>query len=231
LAWAFVLLAACGRIDFDAALPDGIPGLLVRYPMDDDPSTGHVHASVEAYDGTCRACPLATAGHADGGYAFDGTAFITLPAASTTLLGTMPYTVTVWVSPGTSTSQATVTEKAHAPGDQQNVFKLSILPGGIPSFETCSQVDGIDIFDPVNVDLRGSWHCLAEAWDGAMKRLYIDGAFVDSTAATLLDSSLPAQIGADLDNNVISDFYYGSIDDLRFYNRALDDSEIAKICQ
>ncbi len=72
----------------------------------------------------------------------------------------------------------------------------------------------------------GEWHFLAGTWDGATIRLYIDGnadASMDC-AGTLLTNDDPLFIGA-RGGNVR--FVTGALDEIKVYNYALSEAEIA----
>src|SRR5262245_57175089 len=105
---ALVWATACGRGNFDLltdgsddpteggppVLTDGgLSDYVLRYPMDDDPTTGTVTATITSYDGACSACPTATTGKLGGGYQFSGAEVITLPSISTGLIGLAPYSL------------------------------------------------------------------------------------------------------------------------------------------
>jgi hypothetical protein len=69
------------------------------------------------------------------------------------------------------------------------------------------------------------WTHLAATYDGAMLRLYVNGALAGSTALTgSLDATTgPLRIGG---NSVRSEWFNGLIDEVRVYSRALSQSEI-----
>ena len=69
------------------------------------------------------------------------------------------------------------------------------------------------------------WQYLTTTYDGTMSRLYLNGALLSTTRApgAVLTSNGTLDIGG---NNVWSEWFKGSIDDVRIYNRALSSSEI-----
>jgi hypothetical protein len=73
---------------------------------------------------------------------------------------------------------------------------------------------------PVN-----TWSHVAATWDGATQRLYVNGVQVASRAAagTLLTTSNPLRIGG---NANWGEYFAGTIDEVRVYNRALSAAEI-----
>jgi hypothetical protein len=77
------------------------------------------------------------------------------------------------------------------------------------------------------------WHHIAMSFDGATKRIYIDGGSVMQ-----IGEPDPVQydtgdilLGCDINNQVIVYPYFGSIDDVRVYSRVLSDSEIAALAR
>jgi hypothetical protein len=234
-AWWYALVAAagCGRIDFGNDPLGGIPDLVVRYPMDDDPSKGTITASRAEYDGHCSECPVAAAGQIGGAYRFDQTSYVVLPQPSAGLVGNTPYTVTVWVDAEIPMMHGTIAEKPVDPTPaSDNIFKLYIGQGGAGViYETEHPVKGVDALTWGN-DITGAWHAIAARYDGATKYLFVDGALVGTETTPLATSDFAMQIGADDDSqNTIEHLYVGVMDDLRFYNRALSDGEIAELAR
>src|SRR5262249_34095649 len=73
---------------------------------------------------------------------------------------------------------------------------------------------------PVN-----TWTHVALTYDGATLRLYVNGVQVASLAqgGPLPTSTYPLQIGGD---NIYGQYFQGTIDEVRIYNRALSAPEI-----
>jgi PKD repeat protein len=71
------------------------------------------------------------------------------------------------------------------------------------------------------------WTHLAATYDGMNQKLYVNGALVGSRPQTkaMTVSGAPLRIGG---NSVWGEFFAGYIDEVRVYNRALSDSEIAR---
>jgi len=199
--------------------------------MDDDPSSGVAHASDGRFDGTCTACPIAVPGHHGGAYQFTGAQWIALPAIADGLLGSQPYTVTVWIDADPEVKEETITEKSYNAVGELNIFKLFLNTGTVVTYETAmSAPSGFDIFDPSSTSVASAWHHIAARWDGAVKTVFIDGIAVGhETPSAVIDTSAPVQIGADLDGGIQDNFFTGLIDDLRFYDSALTDAEIVAL--
>jgi hypothetical protein len=238
------LVAGCGRLGFDATTDasgdpaTNIPDLVVVYPMDDDPRSGTVTSTVPAYDAVCTSCPSPTTGKIGGAYAFDGTVEIHLPEPSAGLVGMNPYTVALWASPSIeiSNDNETLLAKPYSATTDANVLSLWVSTMGTPagqlSYETTRTGASGDYqfaVAPPDQDYRGAWHHVAMSWNGTTKRLYLDGVLVDLQDVTTADSNEVMLIGADLDENALSHNFTGTLDELRFYARALSDAEVATL--
>lgn len=93
-------------------------------------------------------------------------------------------------------------------------------------FDGTSQVVGGEIPWPDD----GGWHHVAATWDGARTRLYFEGALVVETeVAAIAFDSHPILVGGDVDQQVITNYFAGAVDDARLYGRALSDDEIAAL--
>lgn len=70
-----------------------------------------------------------------------------------------------------------------------------------------------------------TWTHLATTYDGAAVRTYVNGALVASRAVTgtMAASANPLRIGG---NSVWPEWFRGTIDEVRFYNRALSAAEV-----
>jgi len=59
--------------------------------------------------------------------------------------------------------------------------------------------------------------------------MYLDGELVDEEVVTVVPAFDESNIyiGADVDDEVLENFFFGRIDDLRIYRRALSSEEVA----
>ena len=80
----------------------------------------------------------------------------------------------------------------------------------------------------------GQWHHIGFVWDSSYRFLYVDGVEVakDTRALTqpLMSSNGGLYIGVSKDLDV-SSFFSGMIDDVRIYNKALSEEEIAALAE
>ena len=70
-----------------------------------------------------------------------------------------------------------------------------------------------------------AWTHLAGTYDGVTLRFYVNGVQVSSRAQTgaIATSTNPLQIGGD---SIFGQYFFGKIDEVRVYNRALSATEI-----
>ncbi|MBV8759859.1 MAG: LamG domain-containing protein [Deltaproteobacteria bacterium] len=139
---------------------------------------------------------------------------------------TGPYTVTVWLN---GVPSATFGSAISKPLDLVTVnddLSLTISTGGW-SFEGTRGGSVASAADMTEV--RGAWHHFALLDDRVNRTIYLDGQLKSTAPGPWETSTLPIAIGADLDQGSFSVPFTGTMDDLRFYPRVLDASEIAAV--
>lgn len=227
---ALVFVAACGRFGFDEGELDAPPdaatsGLVARYSMDETP-TSAIAASDPTFNAPCGPCPTSIPGQIGNAVQFDGTFRVALP--SSTVIGLAPFTVAVWLLPARLDLLMSAVSKPRDLASLNNTLSLTVGNDGITRYES-SVADTIVSFPSGGPDLRGAWHHVAASWDGSLRRLYIDGTLAGEMPGVFEDSNLAVGIGGDLDEGAAAIFYVGGIDELRFYDHALPDDEIAAL--
>lgn len=203
-----------------------IDGLVVRYPMDDNPAlTGRLASSVPMADGSCdpSECPSTVVGIDGGGYFFNGDQRAVIMESS--LITSAPYTVSLWarIDP-TTEAYAHILSKPVSAGSNQNMFGFGLNTGQI-AWES-SDGSYVTLFGPNMLDPFDGWHHYALQWNGTRKRLYVDGLPTTSQVTTMIDSNLPLSLGTDIDFGVPNGSIVAHVDELRIYNRALGSDEI-----
>ncbi len=95
-----------------------------------------------------------------------------------------------------------------------------LLPAGGGTLDGATQHADGGRADPVD-----SWTHLAVTYDGAMLRLFVNGAQVSSraTSGSILSTADPLWIGG---NHPYGEFFHGVIDEVRVYDPALSASEL-----
>lgn len=111
-------------------------------------------------------------------------------------------------------------------GSSQEAFSLFLKSGGIFEFTITTNGSTDLYFDTNNTAITtGTWYHIAVTFDGTTMRAYVNGVASGTKAVsgTMFNSSAPIEIGAR--NN--AHFFDGSIDEVRFWNRALSVTEIS----
>jgi len=174
-------------------------------------------------DGACTdpACPQLTSGHIDNAYMFDGSEDeILVPDRAA--LHTESGTVAVWVY---LTATGTMIVGKPFGSEKENSWLLYAQPNGSVLSENTA---GRFFTDPEMIDLV-EWTHLAMTWSPDRSALYIDGALaIEEGTGTAFDSN-PVVLGADHDYGGQILPLHGLLDDVRIYDRALNEAEIAAL--
>jgi hypothetical protein len=110
-------------------------------------------------------------------------------------------------------------------GSSQEAFSLFLLSDGTFEFTVTTDGSTDQYFTTNNTGIStGVWHHVAVTFDGSTMRAYVDGVASGTGAAlgAMFNSTAPVEIGAR--NN--AHFFDGTIDEVRFWSRALTQAEI-----
>ncbi|MFC1636726.1 LamG-like jellyroll fold domain-containing protein, partial [Planctomycetota bacterium] len=218
-------------------LPDCVP--MAHWTFDDGSGAVAVDSSRGGgNDGTLVGDPQWAAGMVGGALDFDG-------VDDVVELGTLDVvgqiTLAAWINADDfEINDARIITKANEWGENDHWWMLSTIS------ETSLRLrlktdDGQGtttlISDPVLE--TGVWAHVAATWDGSMMRIYKDGVEVASQekggSAVAVDPAVSAAIGSQPSDAFASDpshvvkFFDGLIDDVRIYDVALPEAEIAKL--
>ena len=83
-------------------------------------------------------------------------------------------------------------------------------------------------FNPITyaTNINSAWHHVAGVYNGSTASLYVDGTLVNSASRSGSFSNFAPNIGASGDS---AESFYGSIDEVRIYNRALSAAEVLNL--
>ena len=128
-------------------------------------------------------------------------------------------TLEAWVNPTTISS---VWRDVIFKANDNYYLEATSTNGGRPG--TGGTFSGNPLYGTVALTVN-TWTHLACTYDGSTLRLYVNGTQVSSRAqtGTMATSSNPLQIGGD---SLFGQYFRGSIDEVRVYNRALSATEI-----
>jgi len=214
--------------------PEVDPDLVLWLRLEDAVAPPYVDSSTYGNDGTClpENCPVAVQGRVGAAASFDGVDDHIAVPDSPSFETPQGFTLALWTRlDGLPESQAALLTKPVG-GNAFNTWELyfGVYQDALPLLQlSMGDGDGADLTAATQGPfVVGEWFHVAGRWDGAEMTLFVDGRAVATQANTAyaIDSH-PIYVGADDDNvDGVEAFYPGSIDDVRVYRRALDDTEI-----
>ncbi|MFN0253328.1 MAG: LamG domain-containing protein [Kofleriaceae bacterium] len=216
-----VAVSACGRVNFDVDVDDG---LIAHWPMETI-EQGVVTDVVGNADGRCTTCPVLVEGVRGGALQFDGTSTIVTMASTPVIEGLSTYSISMWVRP--ELPQAGVDcmfTKVNA--EDGNTWEFCTDDGQL----FYSSWDGIDNRNQRTlVSLPDVWSHLFLRWDGTTETLALDGVMIGSAQWPKTSDGGQLVVGADVNFNNPTALFRGAIDDVRIYDRVLSDAAIALV--
>jgi hypothetical protein len=168
------------------------------------------------------------AGHTGGAALFDGTSCIVVKDNAS--LNPYALTLAAWVNPTDWAGNRRIVQK----GAFDDQFRLT-AEDGMLKFEIAGVGTLTTMLPPT-----GTWTHIAGTYDGTTLRLYTNGVQAASIAAsgTMHDSPDDLYIGtkpprplAMLGSIAAGDYFFGVLDEVRLYGRALSAAEIGMIAQ
>jgi outer membrane protein assembly factor BamB len=208
-------------------------GLVAYYPFNGNAND----ESGKGHDGEVKGATLSKDRHnADGkAYSFDGKSWIELPQSENLKFGANDFTYCAWFNtsmkdPVTGRSALIVSEDNNQ--NPQRALSLGWV-NGIPrgSFGVRDNAkEAAGLTDDKNKVADSRWHQLIGIRAGSTFKLAIDGKIVsveENSEVTSSDAGVPIRIGARAGSPMNP--FLGLIDDVRIYNRAFSDGEIAAL--
>lgn len=195
-------------------------GLVAAYGFDESAGTAAGDASGNGNTGVISGATW-TAGKFGGALAFDGTNDWVTVESTTALAFTNAMTLEAWINTSSPSGWRAVLLKERSGGLSYALY------GGDGSGHAAAYVRRSSDMDatsgtvlPVN-----TWVHLATTYDGAAIRLYVNGVQAASTSLTgdIVTSTQPLRIGGD---SIWGEYFTGTIDEIRLYNRALSAADI-----
>ncbi len=236
--WSCCLMLFLVGIVSGVARADLATGLVAYYPFDGnaDDLSGYGN------NGIVSGAQLTEDrfGQANQAYVFDGIDDVITAAHSASLDITGPISLSCWTrSDGTYLHSHIVSKQAtYVPevGYSLAIHDSEGFARGELSYATDYGHDAGHV-GTSNSIIDGQWHLLTMTYDGAEMRMYFDGQLQDSLLYSIgCDSNTaPLQIGYhyypynDGAEGLHNWAFDGAIDDVRIYNRALSQAEVASL--
>ena len=220
----------------DAGIPPmpNDPSLIAWYPLDtlDDGFTedisGYGHHALCVPEGT--ACPDLTAGQVGMAMDFGDVAHLRVDGSDGFFDTPDGFTIAAWVMLETPLRSAVLSKLLNSQNTTRNSWQLEYSAEGVPAFTTGNDTtNDVDFAGgPVPLDV---WVHLAGTWDGATKRLYVDGVLEYELPFVVDFDGSDFLIGGDINNGEPALIFDSNIDEVRIYDRALDENEILELVE
>ncbi len=213
--------------------------MILWYSFEDDPAEvgGAVDRTSSGLDASCTppTCPTLVPGRVGMAVAFDGDNDMLSAADPRALLQLQTaFTIAYWARLDSVSSETFVFMAGKRLGDDsENSFEFYYRndPGTEQIVFAVESTGASDPFLSQGGAFQKGWVHLAGSWDGETYRMYVGGGFWSETSndnPPEYDDS-PLSVGADVDDGLPRSFFPGSIDEVRIYDRALSDVEIAEL--
>lgn len=203
----------------------GEPKPFAWWKLDETTGTVAADSSGNGSDGTIEGAAW-TAGTRAGALQFDGTNDKITFGTAPSLNGKTDFTVAGWVKT-TATSNGVIIQQRN--GGFNGQYQLRVKNDGTLGFYVYGNSGYQFNFATTETINDGEWHHVAAVRSGEDGLLYIDGSQVASASGTVRDlaGSIGVGVGADIRDD--HSYFAGSMDDLRIYAIALNETEIGNI--
>ncbi|WP_211266848.1 LamG-like jellyroll fold domain-containing protein [Nonomuraea candida] len=196
-------------------------GLVAAYGMNEGSGGSVTDSSGNGNTGTVTGASRTSSGRYGGALSFNGLlSWVDVPDSAALRL-TTGMTLEAWVRPSSVSGWRTVIMKRHSGG---LAYALSAgAPDQLPHVRVHTSAQS-DLPGPAALPVN-TWSHLAATYDGAVLRLYVNGAQVAQQAVTgaLRTDGASLRIGG---NGLLNQVFSGQIDEVRVYDRALTPAQI-----
>ena len=201
-------------------------GLVAHWTLNDSSGDTVSDLSGNGHNGTLVGDPQWTDGYFDGALEFDGTGDeVDIPFHEN--LNQDTFTITAWANAmtGGAGHRAVISSRDDFP---QRGFIFYAAPNNVWQFWTGGDGWKAITGPAVNLD---DWDHLAGTYADGSQKFYVNGELVGETTASLsVNTAQEFLIGAGANETANHNYrFVGKIDDVRLYDRVLDDTEIASV--
>lgn len=204
--------------------PRAIAGLVGWWRFEEGGGSTAADSSGHDNHGTIVGAVWAT-GQQGFGLRFDGIDDQVTVSDSSSLNLSNAITIAAWVKAKNWERNPRIVGKSHP-----EQYTLLAQQSGLGIRFLLDGVEGGDLLWPTVPSLE-QWHYVAGTYDGARQRIYIDGVLAEDRGATGLIHTANGSlaIGGVFDSTDHVDFFDGTIDEVRIYDRALAPHEIGNL--
>ena len=203
-------------------------GLAVAYAFDETSGTTAADATSHAIVATLINGPTWTTGQHGNAVNLDGiNDYLTVPNSPSLDISGIGLTQSMWINPqALSGGDSVVLGKFWNPTMTSPYYQygLELAGGTVPVFYIGTTGGPLSASMGSALPLN-QWSYLAVVFDGSQAQFYVNGALITTASlpATITARGNPLQLGAD---NNLAQFFKGSLDDVRIYDRFLTQAEI-----
>jgi hypothetical protein len=210
-----------------------ITGLIGYWTFDEGNGTTALDSSGNNNNGTLLNSPTWVTGKVGDALQFDGINDWVSIGNPTTLNNKGPYSISAWIKPSALDGYIV----AKRTNEQTGYWRLGTgLDNKLGWFKDTSESTHVSAASKAGILTLNTWQHVALTWDGTLSgteaKIYLNGVEVDysirqnGTGKILSDSLNNFAIGS---RNGGSAFFSGSIDEVKFYNRVLNASEVSAL--
>ncbi len=206
------------------------PDLVAWYRFDTLDNGVVPDSAGNGHDATCQECPALIDGVFGSAVELSGAEqFFTVPDDPAFWTETWALAAWIWMDDPTMLFRTVVGKPVGI--DTANSFEIGVLTTSNTTVRSGWSDDTLSQSSVAPLPGFGQWVHVVAMRSDRTGSLYLDGELVDEEAATVVPAfdGQDVYIGADVDDQVIENFFIGRIDDLRVYRRALTGEEIAVI--
>ena len=204
--------------------------LILHYPFDVDSGATTLDSSEYGNDGAVQGVQILPSGAKDGAASFDGQDdYVRVPWSAS--LKADDLTIAAWVKVETRPSGVQDLVFKRVPGIANGMdYALQLTPEGGVRWTLAKHWQTALDTPPLAI---GQWHHVAATFSKPNMRIYLDGLLVGTAShfgVLTKNAATDLLIGAaDLPTGEVCSFAQCQLDDLRLYNVALPESEIAEL--
>jgi hypothetical protein len=198
--------------------------LVAAYSFDEGSGTTVTDLSGNGNTGTINGASWTSQGKFGNALNFDGISNWVTVNASNSLNLASGMTLEAWAYPTAATGTWTTILLKEAPPGNNLAYHLQGDPSSHPSSYITTDVSGLQgIVGPAPF-LLNTWTHVAATYNGTLFSLYVNGIVFASAPVTgnIIPSVGPLLFGG---NSIFGEYFGGTIDDVRIYNRALNQAE------
>lgn len=202
--------------------------VIAYYPLDEPSGATAFDAMYPGYDAISSVAPDRVAGQIDGAIgAIAPSSGKHLITSEIDAFNTAGFTACGWINKtGQGANNPTLVSRANGGLTQDGMWSLGTNSSFTPRFSLQTQGVSTPLFATHTVTV-GTWYQLCASYEGTTMKIYVNGTLSNSVAKAgpLVAANIPLTIGARSSGNQNTDLQ--QVDEVKIYNRALEDAEIA----